>query len=216
MVNRAQLFLGMSTPSQIGSIYHSEGIRDAYNCRLPADGYTMSSSATHQSCSKIVSGSGEDLNGRLGFRNFVKTKEYYSVDLILKPGNGRYADDIWDLFTTRNSIVFPLWVDNRYTTSTEFHHTLTSSSTFITSTPSPSASNNPPSMTISHSAGNTPIFANVGDNIQISALAYDSDGDTLSKSVSWGDSNQNIITSSGTHAYSSLEVIRLWLMQQMA
>ena len=47
MVNRAQLFLGMSTPSQIGSIYHSEGIRDAYNCRLPADGYTMSSSATH-------------------------------------------------------------------------------------------------------------------------------------------------------------------------
>ena len=58
-------------------------------------------------------------------------------------------------------------------------------------------------MTISHSAGNTPIFANVGDNIQISALAYDSDGDTLSKSVSWGDGNQNIITSSGTHAYSS-------------
>ena len=203
MVNRAQLFLGMSTPNQLGYTYHSEGIRDAYNCRLPADGSTMSGSASSQSCSKVVGGSGEDLNGRLGFRNWVKTKEYYSVDLILKPGNGRYADDIWDLFTTRNSIQFPLVVDNRYTTSTDFHHTLTSSSVFIASTPSPATSNNAPTMTISHSGGSAPITANVGDTIQISALASDADGDTLSKSISWGDGTQTTLATSGSHSYST-------------
>jgi hypothetical protein len=206
LYNRAQLFLGMNSVSAIGNTYYSEAIRDSYNCRLPSTG-TMSGSSSAQSCQKGVSGNGDDMYGRLGFRHGVYTKEYYSIDLVLRPGNGRYADDIWDIFCpSRNEIVKQLWVDGRYTSSSESHHTLTSAGNYIATAPEPVPPNSPPSIAISGSSGSiSTINTNVGTQIQISLSTSDSDGDQLDGLISWGDGESDTLeslqSSTLTHTY---------------
>ncbi|RZD33936.1 MAG: hypothetical protein CXT72_07015 [Methanobacteriota archaeon] len=205
LYNRAQLFLGMMSSSAIGSTFYNEAIRNAYNCKLPSTG-DMNGVPSAQSCQKGVSGSGDDMYGRLGFRHWVNTKEYYSIDLVLRPGNGRYADDIWDIFRpSQNQYVFQLWVDNHPTQSSEGHHTLTNAYAHIATAPEPAPPNSAPSISISDSSGSTStITTSVGQQVQLSVSASDPDGQSLDGLISWGDGDTTDAEgSSVTHTYDS-------------
>ena len=203
--NRAQLFLGMMSGSSIGSMYNTEGIRSAYDCRLPASGSSMSGSSSSQSCTKGVSGSGDDLYGRLGFRHHVKTKESYSISLVLHQGEGYYASTIWNLIMNQNSYQWQLSRGWLPTQSAETHYTMTSSSTYIATAPAPPPPNSAPSVSLMDSSGSqSTIMASVGQPVQLTISATDADGDSLGGAVSWDDGNTTTgLSSTSTHTYAS-------------
>jgi hypothetical protein len=203
--NRAQLFLGMMSSSAIGSTYNSEGIRSAYNCRLPSTG-TMSGSSSSQSCMKGVSGSSDDMYGRLGFRHYVSTKESYSISLVLHAGEGYWASTIWNLIMNQNSYQWQLSRGWLPTQSTETHYTMTSSSAYIATAPAPPPPNSAPSISLADSVGSTStIITSVGQPVQLSLSASDPDGDSLSGMISWDDGNTTTgLSSSVTHTYDSV------------
>ena len=202
--NNAQLFLGMMSPSAIGSTYNSEGIRSAYNCRLPSSG-TMSGSSSYQSCMKGVSGSDDDLYGRLGFRHHVETKESYSISLVLHAGEGYWASTIWNLIMSQSSYQWQLSRDWYPTYSSDTHYTMTTSSSYIAKAPEPAPPNSAPSILISDSSGSTSnIIATVGEQVQLSVSTQDSDGDSLNGLISWGDETvTNGLQNTLTHTYYS-------------
>ena len=202
--NRAQFFLGMMSPSAIGSIYSSTGVRSAYNCRLPTSG-TMSGPSSAQSCEKGVSGSGDDMYGRLGFRHSVSTKESYSISLVIHAGQGRWASTIWNWIMPQSSYQFQLSAGWLPTTSSRAHYTMTTASAFIGTAPAPPPPNSAPTISMTDTGGSTStIFTSVGQAVQLSVSTNDADGDSLGGMISWDDGNTtNSLPSSASHTYAS-------------
>ena len=207
MKNYVQVLLGMNSVSSIRSSYQSDSSRSGYGCFLSSTG----------SCTKMVTGSGTQMNGVLGFYHSISTEESYSADIVIDHADSWDARLIWGWFTDGNPKVYPLSSGNFATSSSGNQLTLSSSSfpidssnSYILTTPP----NNKPEITITD--GTTEIStlsANLGSSSSITVYTYDGDGDVLTGRVAWGDGSYTELNSNSpqtvSHTYSNTGIFHI-------
>lgn len=210
MRNYVQVLLGMNSVSSIRSTYNSDSARSGYAC-------FMGSSSTTNTCDKMVTGSGSQMNGVLGFYHTISTKESYSANIVVDHSDSDTAQEIWGWFTNGQPKTYPISSGHYTTRSTENHLTLSSSSFAVDSTNSyimTTPPNNRPEITITDGSEEIAnIFTNTGIQNSITIYTYDADGDSLTGSVSWGDGTYTTLNSNSpqslTHTYTDTGIYHI-------
>ena len=210
MKNYVQVLLGMNSVSSIRSTYNSDGTRSGYSC-------WMGSSSSQNTCNKMVTGSGSQMNGVLGFYHTISTKESYSANIVVDHSDSYTAQEIWGWFTNGQPKTYPISSGHHTTSSRENHLTLSSSSFAIDSTNSyimTTPPNNKPEITITDGTEEiSNIFTNTGIQNSITIYTYDADGDSLTGSVAWGDGTYTTLNSNSpqslTHTYTDTGIYHI-------
>ena len=208
LVNQAQIFLGMSSVSIIRNTYSSQSRASSYGCLL-------NSGSLQNTCTKLVSGSSTQMNGILGFKHSIQTKESYSANIVIEPTNRFHAKALWALLPGSSpDITIPItrgnypstsygpFVRNQYLPHTMTYETIQIDSSGYGGIPP----NIAPTISLQNSEiQNSILYANTGELLQFSVNAYDGDGDSMSGSLSWGDSTYSdwstSIPNSASHTY---------------